>query len=297
MKKPKRSPGLTVLELMVALALSGLLISLLYRTFVNQNKTYAVQERVLDMNQSARAAISQVIREVRIAGFGRVAGEFRPVVGYESKILPVQFKGKQGEIISYRNVINRDTPQVGWLTLITAVQAETHRARILYQIPRYELILDRVSSNDQSLFDLENKRYVSLDGVESNEITSIVETTVDGKRAYQVRFRFPIIYNHGDGDYVYPVTAISLQVEGREELGAATQPAAENIESIRFDYFTGRAVNGNPEPAANDRDIRMIRATITARTNMADPDFKEGDGFRRRSISTNINVRNLAFIP
>jgi Tfp pilus assembly protein PilW len=107
-KKHREGSGLTILELLVALALSALLITLLYRTFVSQQKTYVVQERVIDMNQSARAVVSQIIGEIRMAGFGRVAGEFVPVVGYVPRILPVQFTGSRGESVVYRNVLNRD---------------------------------------------------------------------------------------------------------------------------------------------------------------------------------------------
>jgi hypothetical protein len=41
----------------------------------------------------------------------------------------------------------------------------------------------------------------------------------------------------------------------------------------------------------------MIRVAVTARTRMADPEFKGVDGFRRRIVTSNIQVRNMGISP
>ena len=62
--------GLTLIELLVAMAISSILIAAIYRTFIGQHKTYTVQEQVVDMQQNVRVAINRMMREIRMAGFG-----------------------------------------------------------------------------------------------------------------------------------------------------------------------------------------------------------------------------------
>jgi hypothetical protein len=86
-----------------------------------------------------------------------------------------------------------------------------------------------------------------------------------------------------------------------ENTGGGAQPLAENIESVQFDYFGPDAdPTKDPPmalPIADPGIIRMIKVTLTAKTNMADPDYKGEDGFRRRTISSNIQIRNMGVNP
>jgi hypothetical protein len=63
---------------------------------------------------------------------------------------------------------------------------------------------------------------------------------------------------------------------------------AENIESLQFTYFD---LNGNV--TANPPDIQMVEVMATAKTNMFDPGYKGGDGYRRRTLSSHIKIRNV----
>jgi hypothetical protein len=63
---------------------------------------------------------------------------------------------------------------------------------------------------------------------------------------------------------------------------------AGNIEDLQFTYFDR---NGNV--TVNPADIRMIRVAVTSKTNMPDPEYKGGDGYRRRTLFSNINIRNM----
>ena len=76
----KKDKGITLIELMVALVISGFLLAATYRTFISQQKTFVVQEQVVDMQQNVRAAINRMMTELRMSGFGNV-----------SMVLPVTF--------------------------------------------------------------------------------------------------------------------------------------------------------------------------------------------------------------
>jgi prepilin-type N-terminal cleavage/methylation domain-containing protein len=293
MKGPRGKTGLTLIELVIALALSSLLIAALYKVVVLEQRTYVVQEQVADVQQNAKAVIYRMIREIRMAGFGRVAGEYVPGKGYVSRILPIEFRGSNGETILYRNVLNRDRPATGWLTIITGINSIQQSATIIGASSRFEITVDKVQyDRDRTLFDLGNRRYISIDGVESNGITQITEETVGASIRYHLTLQHPLQYDYPAGTRVYPITAISFQVAGREELGSVRQPIAENIESLTFEYL-----NAHGESTPNDDEVRIVRVSVTGRTTLPDPALKGGDGYRRRRVASSIHVRNVASVP
>ena len=61
--------GLTLVELMVAMAIASVLIAGIYTFYQNQLKSHVTQEVIMDMQQDARAAMYMMIREVRMAGY------------------------------------------------------------------------------------------------------------------------------------------------------------------------------------------------------------------------------------
>ena len=298
MKHSRGERGFTLVELLVAIVLSSLVIFLLHKAFVAQHRTYGVQEQIFDLQQNTRAMTARMVREIRMAGFGRVAGEYVSGEGYVSRILPVQFTNTDGTTISYPNVLNRDQPVPGWLTIVSAVNSVRLSARLVGTSSRFEIAVDRVSyDSNRALFDEGNKRYISIDGVESNAITDIREETVNNTTRYHLTLQYPLEYNHRTNALVYPITAISFQVEGREEAGGSNQPIAENITWLTFEYFTT-----DGEPTENDRDIRMVRVAVTAETSKAVMGFRDSEGHlsRRplaRQMASNVQIRNLAFAP
>ena len=64
----KRS-GFTLVEILVALALAGIVSAAVYNVYISQNKSYAVQDRVAEMQQNLRAANYMMRREIMMAGY------------------------------------------------------------------------------------------------------------------------------------------------------------------------------------------------------------------------------------
>lgn len=61
--------GFTVTELLIAMAVGGVLLAAVVSTFVLQDKSYDVQEQVTEMVQTTRAAMDMIGREIRMAGY------------------------------------------------------------------------------------------------------------------------------------------------------------------------------------------------------------------------------------
>ena len=61
--------GFSLVELLVAMLISGLVMSAIYTVFNMQRKSYYVQDQVAEMQQNLRSALEMVSREVRMAGY------------------------------------------------------------------------------------------------------------------------------------------------------------------------------------------------------------------------------------
>ena len=262
--------GVTLIELMIALAISAALVAALYGTFLTQQHTYVVQDDVLDMQQNVRVALNEMIREIRMAGFGNMG-----------PILPVTISGK-----TYTHVINPDVPSSGALTILAAIGGATTLTG-MNPPPNQNQIMVRGTA----LFDTIKRKYISIAGIESYVITNISANTLTLDRNVTTIFKT-------DGSTpVYAIRAITYLVPSgttvlrrNENLGGGAQPLAEGIENVTFQYF-----DGNGTPTLTPLDFRTIRVTVTARTKHADPRFKAGagDGYRRRQAVSNILVRNM----
>jgi type IV pilus assembly protein PilW len=72
--KPKKviiklsNQGFTITELLVAMAISSIIMAALYSSYYSQQRSYAAQEQVVDMQQNLRSAFYFIERDIRKAG-------------------------------------------------------------------------------------------------------------------------------------------------------------------------------------------------------------------------------------
>jgi prepilin-type N-terminal cleavage/methylation domain-containing protein len=257
----KGKNGVTLIELLIALALSSILTAALYRAFIGQQKTYTVQDQVAEMQQNVRTVIGQMTKEIRMAGYG---GDILSIFG---------------NINGFTNII---TPASNTITIILADQVG-----VLKQNTAKGTIQLKVTN--ARIFNTDKKKYLCLNGLNNYLVQGVTEDTII--------LAAPLTEGHPINQRVSLVKAISyyLGLSGaktvlrrNENTGGGGQPLADNIESLEFSYF-----DTNGDLTANPSDIRMVKMTVTARTNLLDPQLKGGDGYRRRTLSSNIKVRNM----
>jgi prepilin-type N-terminal cleavage/methylation domain-containing protein len=64
-----RSQGFTLIELMVALAIAGIAMSVIYAFFISQSKAYTTQNQIVDLQQSLRVRMLLMERDLRQTGY------------------------------------------------------------------------------------------------------------------------------------------------------------------------------------------------------------------------------------
>ncbi len=82
--------GFTLVELLVALALSLVVLSSISSAFISQQKTYHAQEQVTEMIQGARAAMEIILREVKMGGFNPTGGATMVGIPYNASQLEIR---------------------------------------------------------------------------------------------------------------------------------------------------------------------------------------------------------------
>ncbi len=61
--------GFTLVEMLVAMAVGSIVMVSIYTAYVNHQRSHVTQQLVVDMQQNARAALSLMKREIRMAGY------------------------------------------------------------------------------------------------------------------------------------------------------------------------------------------------------------------------------------
>jgi prepilin-type N-terminal cleavage/methylation domain-containing protein len=253
--------GLTLIELMIALMMSSILIAALYRTFIVQQKTYTVQEQVVDMQQNVRVAIHRMMSEIRMAGFGNVDNVLSlggGVNGFTQVITP---NSNTITIVGGFRQVKRDN---GEPILINSVGKDSLTGKDT-------LTLNYATDN----FDGVKHHFISIGGLISN--------TVASRSGSVLTLDLPLKLIPKANTPIFKIQAITYGLglsdgkqvlQRNENTGGGAFAVAENIENVQFEY----------------PNTQMVKVTVKART---DPQFAGGDGYRWRQIASNIYIRNM----
>ncbi len=61
--------GITLIELLVAFVIGGIVVAGIYRVFIAQSKAYVVQDQVAEVQQNIRGGMEILLKDLRMAGF------------------------------------------------------------------------------------------------------------------------------------------------------------------------------------------------------------------------------------
>lgn len=299
--------GFTLVELLVTLAISGVVMAGVYSVFYTQQKSYTTQEQVSEMQQNLRAAMLMISRDARMAGFGLASGRLS------------YYNGASMDSTYAIEIYNNNPDQID---IVYADASCTTNLSSSMPQPSSEFNVDDTSCFSDGdlgiISDGTNADIIQITQVQhaslklqhnpSSPANSPGGTSVKyetGANIYKVKY---LSYDIDNSDPAHPKMRVDLD----GPLGGGTyQPLAMNIEDLQVVYIFddgGEAASYNDSDGddTNDSDdIRSVRINILARSDKVDPGFTGNrpviedhaaggtDSYRRRLLTTEIRVRNL----
>ena len=273
--KLKSKTGVSLLEVLIALAITGVVTLAVFRAYITQHKNYMAQDDITEIQQNARVVIDELSRHVRMAGNNMPQG-----------IEPIR--------------ASNTNPDTILLTYRTD-DCETFLADPM-PLPSAEL----KCGSDISCFN--NDQWVYIFDPDSGSATGewfvitnvqaaafhIQHNTMSLSKCYdadavllamsQIKF---FVDNTTDPDH----PALMMQLPGQNP-----QIFADNITDLQFRYtLKNGSVVDQPVLA---EDIREVLIAVTGRSRHQDYEVAidtddPNSGFRLRTYTSSVNVRNL----
>lgn len=277
MSRPRqKEAGFTFTELLIALAISGIMLSSMLTFCITQRKYLAAQEQVSEMLQNARAAMALIVEDVRLAGYGAPPqAQFANWITADWVSPPPSSNPQITQVgsapVSVSIVGSVDSPDTPLATLKLASAPAGTNATILV-----------LQSGQGGKFNPTKKKLIFI-GDENAVITSIAGDTLTVTN--------PVTNQGLTGSYlagtaVALVRVITYQIADNTlkrdtNTGAGSQPAAENIEDLQIT----KNIIGN-----------LVTIALTARASKPDFGYKnptQGDHYRRTTLSSEVQLKNL----
>jgi prepilin-type N-terminal cleavage/methylation domain-containing protein len=274
--RSKKIKGLTLIELLVALVISSILIAALYRLFIREQNIHISQERVVDTQQNARIGINRMMREIRMAAFGNVA-----------MVLPVTIGGK-----TFKEGLNPDTPSTGNVSIVLANEQVGTLTSPSTAGQDSFVVTPILDPSGKPKFDTGNRQYISIGGVESQRISSIIDAEGGKKR---INLNGTLSFTHRAATPVFGIRAITYRVVTRSQmpsalmrddnLGGGGEVQADNIQNLQLQYFDASG-GATTDPEL----IRLVRVSLTSTTEKPDPVSNQ---FLTRQLTSNIHLKDM----
>ncbi|MBN1276285.1 MAG: PilW family protein [Deltaproteobacteria bacterium] len=292
--------GFTLIELLISMAIAGIVTAAIYAAFQAQQRSSVIQENVNQMQQNLRAAMEIVIKDVRMAGYGRpnVGGvgilDVRPRGNAKVNPLPDYDNGFTGNgaiqlsaDFNDNGVLNPEET-ITYSIFDSPVGAPDQKPDLAREVGggARQLLAENIESLGFAFaFDADG------DGnIDTYDATGMVPLPADPEQRRRI---------------IWAVcTTTNVNLLNRNLDTNLDGVIDENDDADNNDLIEGVALASPVDPA----DIRAVRIWMLARTDRPDDRFRNpetyvvghkvltpGDNYRRRLLETIVRCRNLEF--
>ncbi|UCC44778.1 MAG: prepilin-type N-terminal cleavage/methylation domain-containing protein [Candidatus Zixiibacteriota bacterium] len=259
--------GATLLEVLIALAITGIVTASIMQLYVTQHTNYLTQDDITTIQQNARASIDELTRNIRMAG----------------RQLPAGLQALQA------SNTNPDT-----LTVVyKAGNCDTYLSSPM-PLPSAEL----KCGNDISCFGEGQWVYIYEPDSGIGEWFEITEVQA---AAFHIQHNTMTLSRcYGADALVLAVDQVKFYIDDLTDpehpclmvqpIGMPPQVYAEDIVDLQFQYHltNGMVVD---EPVLVE-DIREVIISVTARSKKPNTENKD-EPYRTRTFSSSVNLRNI----
>jgi len=292
----KKSSGFTLVELLIALSLGGILVSAIYGLFIFQNRSYVAQNNIAEMQQNARIAMSILTGEFRLAGFGfSMNGDYNRPGGTTFAVTPANSSIAPDSVtIQYGGDPSPNVP----VTLTNAMANSNSGISLVVSNVTGFLVNDYVIISDG-----QNAARLQVTGINT------------GTKTLQYTSVSPNIFptgGFGAGSRVYKLRQVAYRISNNvlqsQTGGGAWLDVVNNIEDLQLAYQGSTTPSGtwvdNPSPV-DQTTVTAVQINVLSRSSDIDPNFTgqrpllrdhatgSSDHFRRKLLTTTIRIRNL----
>jgi type II secretory pathway pseudopilin PulG len=267
-----RQAGATLIELLFALVLTGIITATVMRTYVIQHENYLVQDDVSVMQQSSRASIDELTRQIRMAGHHLPLG-LPPIVAANTNpdTITITYHGNNCDTY-LSDPMPQPSAELKCGSDITCF--ETDQWVYIYEPDSAVGEWFQISEVQGDAFHIQH-RY------DPKELSRCYGADALVLALNQVKF---FIDNTTDPDNP------KLMIQREQH---APQPYADHIVDLQFRY---RLANGTiVDVPVLLSDVREVLISVTAASTLVDPD-QVGDQQQDRKVRTytsSASLRNL----
>lgn len=316
--------GFSLVEVMVALIILTIAMTAVFATFISQQQSFTVQNRVAEMQQNLRQAVEYLSRDIRLAGYGIPDNVSIPngvVVTGVTSIRSLYAKDNttgpdQIYILYMFDMDSNQRPTNLSSPMATSGATISTMDNVSGRFVDNELIL--VTDNTNTTGDLyqisgtPTGTTISLNGSSYNVHPNFPSGGyLSNPPAMVAKARFVRYFIDNTTDPAHPTLMV-------QRLGStAPQPVADDIEDMQLTYGLDTNADGNVDAWRNEvggpnlsvpaeiPQVRQVRLRFIARTRLPEAGWSETrpalgnraagttpDGYRRRTYEIVIDVRN-----
>jgi len=288
----KNQQGFSLLEMLISVAIAGIIMGAMYNLFISKQKTLGVQDQVAEMHQAARVAMDFMVREFRMIGYGVPNSSWVEAPSCPAPCPPAKISGTptataitfQGNLDATRTTLANDhaagstTLTVDCVVNCGSENADFTRGDTIYvegqtfatPPPPYTTHWYRATVRDR-------------------------DTAAKTLRIDPPGLNFPYVM----GSTVHVIRTVTYTFDDIDkQIQRDGQPLAENIDQLQLSYFFQAGNTGLPGAAGActtncTSAIRTINISIIARTPKRDPAYTQNNGYRQVTVTSQVTPRNL----
>lgn len=260
--------GITLIEILIAVVITGAVTAAIFKLYITQHKNYIVQDDITIIQQNVRASIDELSREIRMAGYD----------------LPIGI-----EAIRSSNT-DPDT-----ITLVY----HTSDCETYISAPMPNPSAELKCGSDLSCF--YDGQWVYIYDADSAKGEWFQITQVQNSSFHLQHNTMTLSRTYGMNALILAITEVKFYIDNTTDpnhpklmmklFNKPPQIYADNIYDLQFQYVMKNGITVDVPGIAEN--IREVKIDVSGRSNSPDFDDNGIASFRARTFSTSVFLRNV----